>query len=98
MAVDKVVSLEAKVLEILSNAYRREKSMGPLESGLYGLITTSDVRDRLSNKYTHHKVADVLAQLSNDGKVDFYGKLEGLGNMNFWAITPEVDETMNSTS
>lgn len=90
-------ALRAEILKRLNFAVTRdmEKDGSSFESA--GLRSTADVASYFSSSVPGSQVARLLNEMCLDGEIDWFGKIEGLGNVSWWRValpeqdTPEVE-------
>lgn len=74
------------VLSALRNAYRSDARKGGHD--LLGLRSSVDLAEM--SGLTTAKAAKALNTLYERGDADFYGKIEGLGNVHYWQLAEKL--------
>jgi hypothetical protein len=78
--------IRSEILDRLENAVRRDIDKDGTDVISAGLRSTTDVAGYLYPKVPVSKVSRILDQMCLDGEIDWYGKIEGLGNVSFWRL------------
>jgi len=80
------VEIRAEILTRLENAVRRDIEKDATDVLSAGLRSTTDIAGYLYPKVPVSKVTRILDSMCLDGEIDWYGKIEGLGNVSFWRL------------
>lgn len=78
--------IKAEILKRLEVAVRRDIEKDGSDVISAGLRSTTDVAGYLYPAVPVSKVSRILDQMCLDGEIDWYGKIEGLGNVSFWRL------------
>ena len=78
--------IKAEILKRLEFAVGRDIEKDGDDPISAGLRSTTDIASYLYPKVPVSKVSRILDQMCLDGEIDWYGKIEGLGNVSFWRL------------
>ncbi|TLX16379.1 hypothetical protein [Rhizobium sp. MHM7A] len=79
-------AIRAEILDRLENAVRRDIEKDGTDVISAGLRSTTDIAGYLYPQVPVSKVSRILDAMCLDREIDWYGKIEGLGNVSFWRL------------
>lgn len=79
-------AIRAEILTRLERAVARDIEKDGTDVISAGLRSTTDIAGYLYPKVPVSKVSRILDAMCLAGEIDWYGKIEGLGNVSFWRL------------
>lgn len=78
--------IRAEILARLERAVRRDIEKDGTDVISAGLRSTTDIAGYLYPQVPVSKVSRILDSMCREGEIDWYGKIEGLGNVSYWRL------------
>jgi hypothetical protein len=79
-------AIRTEILDRLENAVRRDIEKDGTDVISAGLRSTTDVAGYLYPQVPVNKVSRILDSMCLAGEIDWYGNIDGLGNVSFWRL------------
>jgi hypothetical protein len=81
--------IRTEILKRLETAVRRDIEKDGTDVISAGLRSTVDIAGYLYPKIPVSKVSRILDSMCLDGEIEWYGKIDGLGNVSFWRLASD---------
>lgn len=78
--------IRAEILARLDHAVRRDIEKDGADVISAGLRSTTRIAGYLYPQVPVSKVSRILDSMCRDGEIDWYGNIEGLGNVSYWRL------------